>query len=900
MFRGIHRLSALLVTVALLAGLPYAATAVLDWPALDWSYAGVLAYLRGGSLPPGLATAVLIAALWAAWGLYLLTLLAEILARLRGRPIRLRLRLLGPLQVLAATTIGATLTTPAAHATIPPAATPTSAEQPPSPPRAVSTEGSSAVGEELPDSTVHGGQVVQRSRTIDHFGYDSAELTPAMRQELRPTVEMIRDHGATDIAITVTGHTDTAGDADYNRTLSRRRAVATATYLSEQLTDRAPPIETRAMGEEHPIAGAEDAGQRRVEITYTVTTAPTSQPATPDEEPPSPSAEPAPTAAGANEQPAVALVLPSGVMLTLATGVGAAVGAASGATVASRRYAYKKDRQAPPWPGEDGQRQPPPVPASAAALSTDDAEEEAPTPDAVADPDSVGEQILVELSRTPGVGVTGPGATGAARAVLATALRPHAAPQSPRIVLCAPDAALVLGQETSTALQARHAPRVEVVSSPTVALTTLHAESVERQHRLHEAGVDTIADLRSTSPAASTTPPLVLITTAHQEHEADLAALLHATAELDITALVLGDWPAGNTLTISENGVITETSSSLAHVHGLRWPTVTPDTIAALLDEQPPATSPTPEVTQDASGPPPAAASEPDVSQPAGEALYVEAQAAAEAENASVPSSGEGSPAEADTLDEAPRSRDVRLHLLGRIRITVAGEPVELRRHSAYEVAAYLAVHPGGVRRDAAIEDMWPQDEPRRATRRFHDAVSTLRRLLRPVQGQDPPPLVIRDGDRYQLAAETVAVDLWEFTAALEASEQAAPGEQRHEQLRHVLALYAGDVAAEADYLWLEPLRVEIRTRLLRVLGDHAAQLAENAPAEAVTMLERAIALDPTLEDHHEALIRLHLAQDNTQAARRGYERYAQEMRRISTTPNPRLRELLEETPQKN
>ncbi len=61
------------------------------------------------------------------------------------------------------------------------------------------------------------------------FDFDQAELRPASRELLSRIAGIL--FTATDSAITVTGHTDTRGEVEYNQELSERRARAVADYL---------------------------------------------------------------------------------------------------------------------------------------------------------------------------------------------------------------------------------------------------------------------------------------------------------------------------------------------------------------------------------------------------------------------------------------------------------------------------------------------------------------------------------------------------------------------------------------------------------------------------------------------------------------------------------------------
>lgn len=99
------------------------------------------------------------------------------------------------------------------------------------------------------------------------FDFDSAALTPDAMRDLDRVAAALEDARLAGVPVTLEGHTDGAGDADYNRRLSRRRAETVAAYLVRRgiAGDR-----LRAVGHgadrplpEHPPT---DRRQRRVEI----------------------------------------------------------------------------------------------------------------------------------------------------------------------------------------------------------------------------------------------------------------------------------------------------------------------------------------------------------------------------------------------------------------------------------------------------------------------------------------------------------------------------------------------------------------------------------------------------------------------------------------------------------
>ncbi|WP_342657934.1 OmpA family protein [Sphingomonas sp. NY01] len=99
------------------------------------------------------------------------------------------------------------------------------------------------------------------------FAYDSANVQPQFQRTLDQVASTLSQYNQT--YIDVYGHTDSTGSDAYNQTLSERRAVSVADYLSSRGVQRAR-IGTRGFGKTQPIESNDtDAGRaanRRVEI----------------------------------------------------------------------------------------------------------------------------------------------------------------------------------------------------------------------------------------------------------------------------------------------------------------------------------------------------------------------------------------------------------------------------------------------------------------------------------------------------------------------------------------------------------------------------------------------------------------------------------------------------------
>lgn len=114
--------------------------------------------------------------------------------------------------------------------------------------------------------TVHGclDEIVLRSI---NFQFNSAELTARAKQTLSATAKSLK--GRPDIRnITVVGHTDSDGEAEYNQKLSESRATAVMDYF--RAAGVTLPMKAVGKGESAPVAGngttQGKAMNRRVEL----------------------------------------------------------------------------------------------------------------------------------------------------------------------------------------------------------------------------------------------------------------------------------------------------------------------------------------------------------------------------------------------------------------------------------------------------------------------------------------------------------------------------------------------------------------------------------------------------------------------------------------------------------
>jgi peptidoglycan-associated lipoprotein len=82
------------------------------------------------------------------------------------------------------------------------------------------------------------------------FAYDSAEIDTSGQQVLQTNAEILKKYA--DWVITIEGHADERGTAEYNLALGERRAVAARTYLVS-LGVPADRLKTVSYGKEFPF-----------------------------------------------------------------------------------------------------------------------------------------------------------------------------------------------------------------------------------------------------------------------------------------------------------------------------------------------------------------------------------------------------------------------------------------------------------------------------------------------------------------------------------------------------------------------------------------------------------------------------------------------------------------------
>ncbi len=582
-------------------------------------------------------------------------------------------------------------------------------------------------------------------------------------------------------------------------------------------------------------------------------TAPTVPPSRPAPSPSTPGpASPGPTAA-ASTQPRPAPSgddgFPDGAVVGL---ILAALAAALGAVRARRRSRARHRRHtrhregAVPGPVV---RALPPVggdvsPPTGRALKDLSTSGVSPTDTGARAPD--GRDTAWQLARRGGLGLVGPGALAAVRALLL--YRMVEPPAAAQITLVVPqdDAALLFGTVRSALVQV---PGVHLAPSLDAALMVM--EAATKYPRV--SGTPLVRPEEQTE--------VVLVATPAPYAVPRLRTALDLPAAYGRAVLLLGSWARGGTIRVQPDGTVSAAFPAAAEqLNGTRLFT-RPEPEAATLVESLRATHPAP--------------------------LWPQASPAGVDAPVSDPLSAEAAPAV-----RIPEQDALELCVLGRMSLVhrhhgQEREITDVTTPKQREVLAFLALHRQGASREAIAAALWPETRSGRPYNAFHATLSQLRRALRQALGGslDGDDIVLHHDDRYVLDARRVRVDLWALRDQLDHADGAVPADRA--DLEEALARYRGDLAQEVSGEWPDGPREALRREVLDTYGILIQAAQAHDPVHALALLERARPLDPYNEALYEDIARTQARLGRPEAVPRTLALLATNLAEIDEEPSP-------------
>ncbi len=447
------------------------------------------------------------------------------------------------------------------------------------------------------------------------------------------------------------------------------------------------------------------------------------------------------------------------------------------------------------------------------------------------------------LPVSAGLGLSGPAALDAARALLVATLtsgHPDDPDAQGQAIVPAATIATLLGV-SAVDLGPMH--RLTVAPSFADALTLVEEEVIRRSRIIAEHEAADVPALRAAEALAEPLPQLLLIADVPEEGwHTRLATAIRLGKAVEIGTALIGDWPHGTTLTVAADGSTTGGDGQRVAV----LDTAATTEILTMLreahgDAAPTHDAPAPTVPVGHDGP--AAASDSD-----------DKRAPAPPPAAAVPTDRPAAPTGVGV---------VAVRVLGSPAILgTDGIPVRGLRAKSLELLVYLAVHRSGASLDDIMEAIWGDAKPRRAAQRLSTCVANLRGVIRAIaqpatatkdadgdgENREHIDPVINTGGHYHLDPALLHVDWWTVLDEY-ARVAAADDTTRLAHLHAAIAAIGGGLADGEDYEWIDTDREHARRRIIKIFAQAGQLLADTDPHQARAYRDIACELDPLSDE---------------------------------------------------
>ncbi len=247
-------------------------------------------------------------------------------------------------------------------------------------------------------------------------------------------------------------------------------------------------------------------------------------------------------------------------------------------------------------------------------------------------------------------------------------------------------------------------------------------------------------------------------------------------------------------------------------------------------------------------------------------------------------------------------SETLTIGVLGPLELRRGGRRVdrpELRRYRVRELLAVLVAE-GEVRRDRAIDLLWPELDAEAGGRNLRVTLAHLRRLLEPDRPAREAPFFLRaDASIIRLfPSSRLTVDLWELRRLVAEAGVARRQGAIDKAVAHLdaaTALWRGTPLADLDRLpgFDADIAGARLTQLDALMALGELQLSAGDAGRAGMAAERAITLDPYLEGAHRLAIAAAVAGRDPQRTEAGVRRVRAMLAELGVDPEPATLMLL-------
>jgi DNA-binding SARP family transcriptional activator/nucleoid-associated protein YgaU len=515
-----------------------------------------------------------------------------------------------------------------------------------------------------------------------------------------------------------------------------------------------------------------------------------------------------------------------------------------------------------------------------------------------------GHTVLVDAAATFGLGLIGPGALTAVRAILIGTLATHTTSAA---ILTAQDAHRLIRSTTLPSNTANPEPsrsgntRITIVPSRDTVLDHLETEILTRTRLLEDSN-------------GNYTPAPLIAVTAAPDDSRRVQAIADLGVGLGIIVIVLGRWPTGLTCHITTNGRIDTVEGHdapdwTAALAGLQVFTARADAARELLAllQPPPSQAPSTARPLARAHDTPSSGQPRDLTtpKPSTDADSIARRLSPTTDPAPTPSkirsrlsSATNTPTHQPDSPTSTPTRPVHITVVGRLQMLYeqgAQDPVDITNHLApkqRDIVIYLALHPDGVRRETLAATLWPDAPIDRPYNSFHATLSQMRRAIRTATNNGADSVITHKDGYYALNHEMADVDLWHISNALRTSRHATTERERTAALHQVAELSNGDLADGLTADWLGTPRETLRRDVLDALAALIHRIREQNPEQTLSLLEQARHLDPHNEAIYRDIIRTQARLGQHDAITRTLGLLNTTLAEIDTSPSPETRAL--------
>jgi len=244
----------------------------------------------------------------------------------------------------------------------------------------------------------------------------------------------------------------------------------------------------------------------------------------------------------------------------------------------------------------------------------------------------------------------------------------------------------------------------------------------------------------------------------------------------------------------------------------------------------------------------------------------------------------------------APAPQMMAIRCLGPFEISRGDAPMRTGwKSKGRELLAYLVANPSGAPKERIIDELWPDVDPKTAAARFDRYATVVRSLARGTE--DPRMYVERVGEStYRLEEGAWRIDAWEFERLIGDAERSGDPAHAVNRFRDALVLYRGEFCDDSYYPWLEGVRERFRNLFVEASARLAYLLSTlERHDEALSVLDRAIRVDPMSEDLIRRAMAIEAALGRRAAALTRYRRFETALdEQLGVEPDAETRALLE------